>query len=163
MKKLLITILASLLLCACGRVPAGESGAAAASAPESSHDTDESSYDPEAVYPFLRLEDIVTTRSSASGRTFIYEYFISGGKVAGAKLCTVLQTEREAKEYRASLLKRHPDAVIKGKTVTIYVAPDDDDYYFIGIPLEKLLYMLDLNGIEYTLNFNPDDTSAESK
>ncbi len=163
MKKLLITILASLLLCACGRVPEVESGAAATSAPESSHDTDESSYDPEAVYPFLRLEDIVTTRSSASGRTFIYEYFISGGKVTGAKLCTVLQTEREAKEYRASLLKRHPDAVIKGKTVTIYVAPDDDDYYFIGIPLEKLLYMLDLNGIEYTLNFNPDDTSAESK
>ena len=37
MKKLLITILASLLLCACGRVPADESGAAAASAPESSH------------------------------------------------------------------------------------------------------------------------------
>ena len=52
---------------------------------------------------------------------------------------------------------------IKGKTVTIYVAPDDDDYYFIGIPLEKLLYMLDLNGIAYTLNFNPDETSAESE
>ncbi len=166
MKKPLFTvlILTAMLLCACTGDSAGTNVADHESSAASDVSAEVSRFDPEEVYPFLLLEETVTSRRTSSGREFIYDYYLDDERtVVGARLTTVLQTTAEAREYRDSLLKKHPDAVTEGKTVTVYIDSESDDYYFIGFPLEKLLYTLDLNGIEYTLNFDENESSEASE
>ena len=166
MKKPLFTILilTAILLCACTRNSGGTSGADREPSAASGVSAEESRFVPEEVYPFLLLEETVTSRRTSSGRKFIYDYYLDDERtVVGARLTTVLQTTAEAREYRNSLLKKHPDAVMDGKAVTVYIDSKSDGYYFIGFPLEKLLYTLDLNGIEYTLNFDENESSEASE
>lgn len=171
MKKiivLIITLLIAVLLCACtengsqSSIPIQESSensiktevSADTNEESVNESSDESVFVPEEVYEFLLSEYSVTSTREAFGTVYTSEYYFVDGAVAGSKLITAFPDKQSAEKYYEVILEDYPDAVIEELTVIHYM--DDSEVYYYGYSLEKLKFILEKTGYEYTVNFDED-------
>ncbi len=119
----------------------------------------ESSVNPEEVYPFLSSKYVVTSRRESFGTVYECKYYLVDGKVAGAKLMTTLPDEPAALEYFETVLEDYPDATMLGLTVTHYL--EDNMHFYYGSTLDKLKFLLDKSGYDFTVDFDEKVYNAE--
>lgn len=163
MKKFSLILLSVLLAAGCfacgdnlqdesGDIPdcsdISESGNSEASRAEESKE--ESIYIPEEVYEFLNSEYYLTSKRTSFNTVFVCNYYFVDEFVAGAKLMTTFSDEESAAEYYEIISEDYPDAEIDELTVTHYI--EDDEAYYYGFSLDKLMFALEQADYEITLS-----------
>jgi len=105
------------------------------------------------IYPFLKSEYIVTATRESFGTLYTSEYYFVKGIVAGVRLTTNLSDQSDADEYYELIIEDFPDSTIEDTTVTQYMG---DDHIYYAYTLDKLKFMLQKSGYEYTINFDEE-------
>ena len=162
MKKLFLSlcIVSLLLACSCDNASDGDSSVYESSediVSEVSAESSEVSKTPdyEEKYEFLKSEYSVSAYTESFGTVYGFEFFLVDGTVQGARLTTKLPSVEEAEDYLESIIESYPDAYIENDSVTLFLN-DDDDYYY-GYSLERLIFTLELTEHIYTVNFDEEE------
>lgn len=122
--------------------------------------SEQSTFIPESVYEFLLSEYYVTAVRESYGTVYESVYFFESGTVAGVKLNTAFPTDEAAREYYEHIRKDYPDSLLSDRAVTQFLQGENAGYY--GYDPEKLLFMLEKTGYEYTLSFDIDEFLKEN-
>lgn len=115
-----------------------------------------SEFKPEEKYTFLVSKYVVSTKKRFHDVTYSRKYYLVKGRVEGATLTTTLPDEKSAVEFYNETLKDYPDAIKGGTSVTVYMQGKQLGQYR-SASLEKLLFLLETEGYQYSLNFDKDD------
>ncbi len=105
------------------------------------------------IYKFLTSEYTVTATRESFGTLYTTEYYFVKGIVAGVRLTTELNEQSDADEYYELIIEDFPDSTIEDTIVTQYM---EDNHIYYGYTLDKLKFMLQKSGYEYTLNFDEE-------
>lgn len=164
MKKTIITMIAVLIItCMFGCDDSKNENISLTSETESESvmesEPEESRTPPEDVCYFLESPYTVSSKRESAGTVYECIYYFIDETVAGAKVTTTLQSESAAEEYLELLNEDCPYATLDGLTLTHYVT--DDDAYYYGYTLEKLKFVLEKAGYEFTVNFDEDEFYGE--
>ncbi len=122
--------------------------------------SEQSAFIPESVYEFLLSEYYVTAVRESYGTVYESVYYLEDGTVTGVKLNTAFAEIESAEEYYAHIRKDYPDSLISGSVVTQFLQGQNASYY--GYDPEKLVFMLEKTGYEYTLSFDIDEFLKEN-
>ncbi len=122
---------------------------------------EESKIIPEDIYDFLSSKYYVTARNESMGNIYEYVFYFDEGVVVGTKTVSTLTSEKLAESYAESLKNDDaPCVFLEGNTVTAYYG-DDYEAYYQGYSLEKLKFVLEKMGYEYTVEFLEEEFYEE--
>ena len=115
-----------------------------------------SEFQPEKKYTFLTSKYVVSTKKRFHDVTYSRKYYLVKGRVEGAMIVVTLPDEKTAIDYYNETIKDYPDAVRGGTSVTVYMQNKELGQYK-SASLEKLLFLLETEGFQYSLSFDKDD------
>ena len=115
-----------------------------------------SEFKPEEKYTFLNSKYIVSTKTRLHEVTYSRRYYLVKGRVEGCTMTTTLPDDKAATEYYNQTVKDYPDAVKGGTSITVYMTGKQLGQYR-SATLTKLLFLLETEGYQYSLNFDKDD------
>ncbi len=109
----------------------------------------------EPIFEFLSSEYIlISTRKTFDTYYVTYYYFVDG-IVAGVKSVIAFPDTDSATAYYNSLKKDHKYSRLDGMTVINYIE-DDEDYYY-GYTLDKLIFVLEKADYEVIVGFDKNE------
>lgn len=158
MKRILCIFISLILLSSCSFMNVdNESTTSQNTSSATSKEKNDIDYDKslEPVFEFLSSEYVLISTRKTFDTYYVNYYYFVDGIVAGVKNIIAFPDSDSATAYYNSLKKEHKYSRLDGMTVINYI--DDDEDYYYGYTLDKLIFVLEKADYEVIIGFDKNE------